>query len=145
MNARGGSLAAFVVLALTVAAMLLVRTLVADGAPGIAIQVGAVALMVWARWTFGRRSFHAGANPTEGGLVTTGPYRFLRHPIYTAVLLFVWAGVLTHLSLLSLTLGTIATAATAVRMIAEERLVLLRYPEYRQYAERTKRVIPFIF
>lgn len=145
MNARGGSLAAFVVLALTVAAMLLVRTLVADGAPGIAIQVGAVALMVWARWTFGRRSFHAGANPTEGGLVTTGPYRFLRHPIYTAVLLFVWAGVLTHLSLLSLTLGTIATAATAVRMIAEERLVLLRYPEYRQYAERTKRLIPFIF
>jgi protein-S-isoprenylcysteine O-methyltransferase Ste14 len=145
VNARGGSLAAFVVLALTVAAMLLVRTLVADGAPGIAIQVGAVALMVWARWTFGRRSFHAGANPTEGGLVTTGPYRFLRHPIYTAVLLFVWAGVLTHLSLLSLTLGTIATAATAVRMIAEERLVLLRYPEYRQYAERTKRVIPFIF
>jgi protein-S-isoprenylcysteine O-methyltransferase Ste14 len=61
------------------------------------------------------------------------------------VLLFVWAGVLTHLSLLSLTLGTIATAATAVRMIAEERLVLLRYPEYRQYAERTKRLIPFIF
>jgi protein-S-isoprenylcysteine O-methyltransferase Ste14 len=34
-----------------------------------------------ARVTFGGRSFHVGANPTEGGLVTKGPYRFVRHPI----------------------------------------------------------------
>jgi protein-S-isoprenylcysteine O-methyltransferase Ste14 len=42
-----------------------------------------------ARVTFGRRSFHAAANPTAGGLVTTGPYRLIRHPIYTAACLFV--------------------------------------------------------
>ena len=48
----------------------------------IALQLIAIALMVWARVTFGRRSFHAAANPTAGGLVTTGPYRFIRHPIY---------------------------------------------------------------
>lgn len=30
-----------------------------------------------------------------GGLVTNGPYRFIRHPIYTAVCLFVWTGVLS--------------------------------------------------
>ena len=43
----------------------------------IALQLIAVALMVWARITFGRRSFHAAANPTAGGLVTTGPYRIV--------------------------------------------------------------------
>jgi len=41
----------------------------------IALQLMAVALMIWARITFGRRSFHAAANATAGGLVTTGPYR----------------------------------------------------------------------
>jgi hypothetical protein len=34
------------------------------------------ALMIWARLTFGLRSFHPAANPTRGGLVTTGPYIF---------------------------------------------------------------------
>jgi protein-S-isoprenylcysteine O-methyltransferase Ste14 len=51
----------------------------------IAIQVGAGLLLVWARLAFGRRSFHLAANPTEGGLVTDGPYRYIRHPIYAAV------------------------------------------------------------
>jgi hypothetical protein len=36
----------------------------------IAIQVAAFLLFLWARVTFGRRSFHLVANPTEGGLVT---------------------------------------------------------------------------
>ena len=38
-----------------------------------AIQAAAVVLMIAARVTFGRRSFHAAANTTEGGLVTHGP------------------------------------------------------------------------
>jgi len=54
--------------------------------PACIIQVCAFALMVWARKTFGNRSFHASADPTEGGLVTTGPCRYFRHPIYAAVL-----------------------------------------------------------
>jgi protein-S-isoprenylcysteine O-methyltransferase Ste14 len=64
----------------------------------IAPQAAAVALVIWARITFGRRSFHVAANPTPGGLVTTGSYRFIRHPIYTAVCLFTITGVLTHWS-----------------------------------------------
>jgi protein-S-isoprenylcysteine O-methyltransferase Ste14 len=58
----------------------------------IVVQVGAALPLLWARQAFGRRSFHAAANPTEGGLVTTGPYRYIRHPIYTAFSLFCVAG-----------------------------------------------------
>jgi protein-S-isoprenylcysteine O-methyltransferase Ste14 len=64
----------------------------------IATQVASVLLAVWARVTFGRRSFHAAANPTEGGLVTSGPYHFIRHPIYTAICLFAATGVAAHWS-----------------------------------------------
>src|SRR6266516_2249539 len=64
----------------------------------IALQIAAVLLFLWARITFGRRSFHLAANPTEGGLVTTGPYRHIRHPIYTALCLFTGAGAAAHLS-----------------------------------------------
>jgi len=48
----------------------------------IGVQVATVLLMPWARKTFGIRSFHASASTSEGGLVTSGPYRYWRHPIY---------------------------------------------------------------
>jgi protein-S-isoprenylcysteine O-methyltransferase Ste14 len=111
----------------------------------VAVQIAAVALVVWARVTFGRRSFHAAANPTEGGLVTTGPYRFMRHPIYTAVFLFAFAGALAHVSLTAAGLALLVFVGALGRMLAEERLVARRYPEYVDYAARTRRMIPFVF
>jgi protein-S-isoprenylcysteine O-methyltransferase Ste14 len=111
----------------------------------IAAQAAAIALMIWARLTFGLRSFHATANPTEGGLVTTGPYKYLRHPIYTAVCLFVLAGALAHLSLIALGLVLVVFTGALSRMLAEERLLLQRYPEYADYAARTSRMLPHVF
>jgi protein-S-isoprenylcysteine O-methyltransferase Ste14 len=112
---------------------------------GITVQILAALLMVWARLTFGRRSFHAAAGPTEGGLVTSGPYRILRHPIYSSVMYAVWAGGISHWSLVHLALMAIVTLGLALRIISEERLVCERYPEYSEYAARTKRIIPFVF
>jgi protein-S-isoprenylcysteine O-methyltransferase Ste14 len=111
----------------------------------IACQVLAVGLMLWARLTFGRRSFHASATPTEGGLVKSGPYRFIRHPIYASVCLFAWASALGHLSVFSVSMALLLSVGAAMRIIAEERLLLERYPEYAIYAARTKRVVPFVF
>jgi protein-S-isoprenylcysteine O-methyltransferase Ste14 len=90
------------------------------------------------------RSFHFAANPTDGGLVTSGPYRLIRHPIYAAIVFFVWAGVASRTTRLNVGLGIVVSAATAVRILAEERLVKARYPEYVAYAARTKRIIPFL-
>jgi len=111
----------------------------------IALQLMAVALMVWARVTFGRRSFHAAANPTAGGLVTTGPYRIIRHPIYTAACLFGWGPIVVHRSLVSVALGILLLLGALMRMICEEQLVKQKYPEYVDYAKVTKRMVPFLF
>jgi protein-S-isoprenylcysteine O-methyltransferase Ste14 len=111
----------------------------------ICLQVLAVALMVWARLAFGVRSFHATANPTEGGLVTRGPYRFVRHPIYTAVVLFAFAGAFAHPTLASCGLAALVFAGSLTRMLLEERLLVVRYPDYADYASRTRRMIPYVF
>ena len=111
----------------------------------IVLQVFAVALLIWARITFGRRSFHAAANPTAGGLVTSGPYHYIRHPIYTAACLFGWAAIITHLSLLSVVFGVLMLVGSLVRMFAEEHLVRQTYPEYDEYSRVTKRMLPGIF
>jgi protein-S-isoprenylcysteine O-methyltransferase Ste14 len=111
----------------------------------IALQVSALVLFFWARITFGRRSFHVAANPTEGGLVDTGPYRYIRHPIYTALCLFTGAGAVAHLSWKTeLAFGLILGFAL-LRIFCEESLVAKQYPEYREYAGRTWRMVPGIF
>ncbi len=148
MNPKLNSLVATIVLMASIVVLYLSHSLIAKLPIGVALQIAAAVLMVWARITFGARSFHATANPTAGGLVTNGPYRFWRHPIYAAVLLFLWAGVLTQgtpPSLVSIFLTIAATFTTGVRIISEEQLLKENFPAYADYAGRTKRLIPFVF
>lgn len=111
----------------------------------IALQLAAFLLLLWARVTFGRRSFHVAANPTEGGLVTSGPYRYIRHPIYAAICLFTWAGVAAHWSWSSSLCGGLILGSAVMRIHCEEQLVAARYPDYVQYKARTWRMIPYVY
>jgi len=108
------------------------------------VQVAAVVLMIWARRTFGLRSFHASADPSAGGLVTSGPYRHWRHPIYASILYFVWAGQVQSPTALSLAVAGGISLALRVRMLLEERFLRAAYPEYREYCRRAKRFLPFV-
>ena len=148
MNPRRRSIIATLVLVIIIAVLVSRRELLAQHTAGIVAQIAAAVLMVWARVTFGRRSFHAAANPTAGGLVTSGPYRYWRHPIYAAVLLFIWVGILSQdspPSVPALLLAALATVMTGVRIQAEETLLRANFPEYAAYAARTKRIVPFVF
>lgn len=111
----------------------------------VGAQAVAVAIFVWARLTFGPRSFHVTADPTAGALIRSGPYRWIRHPIYTAVCLFAWAGIAANGSTRALLLGALLTAGAVVRIACEERLLTARYPEYGEYARSTNRMVPFVF
>lgn len=135
-------------LTLAVAGLLLLlvtRQLLSWNPLTIAIQVLAIVLWAWARRTFGLRSFHAAANPTAGGLVTTGPYRYWRHPIYDSILYFVWAAAISHAKLTALVGAVAVTAGLVARMLLEERLLRREYPEYADYCRRAKRFVPFLF
>jgi protein-S-isoprenylcysteine O-methyltransferase Ste14 len=128
-----------------VAALIVTKTIVSMFLPVILIQIAAFALMLWARRTFGRRSFHLSAEPTDGGLVTTGPFRFVRHPIYTAACIFVWAALLGSPSIQTLLFVILVTVGAVMRIFCEEHLLLQQYPEYKNYSRKTKRMIPFVF
>jgi protein-S-isoprenylcysteine O-methyltransferase Ste14 len=142
---KGASLVGLLLMVGAAVTLLFRHAVVSHSPWGIAAQVAAVLLMIWARAILGRRSFHAAADPTEGGLVTTGPYRFIRHPIYTAVCLFCGAGVLANLSLPSIVAYVLLVVGALIRIVAEERLLVERYPDYRSYARGTKRIVPYVF
>jgi protein-S-isoprenylcysteine O-methyltransferase Ste14 len=135
----------FVLMVVGIIGLYAAKALISHAPLGIAAQLAAVALMVWARITFGRRSFHAGANPTAGILVTSGPYAYFRHPIYTAVCLFTLAGALTYRTPAAFGWLALVLAGAVGRMLCEETLLKQRYPEYAAYAARTPRMLPFLF
>ena len=141
---RTSSVAAFGIMILGLGVLMSQEAFFAARPFAIAVQIAAALLMVYARATFGRRSFHAAANPTEGGLVTSGPYAVLRHPIYAAVLYFTWAAVADHPSWINAGGGVLITAGAVMRMLLEERMLAARYPEYRDYMRRTRRVVPYV-
>ena len=121
------------------------RTLFSSSLLVISVQVLAFVLFLWARVTFGRRSYHVVADPTEGGLVTGGPYRYIRHPIYAAFCLFTSAGVAANWSWSAGLFGGLVLGSAVLRIFCEESLVEARYPEYAQYSVRTWRMIPYVY
>jgi protein-S-isoprenylcysteine O-methyltransferase Ste14 len=111
----------------------------------ITAQVAAVVLNLWARISFQRGTFRVTAAPSGAPIITRGPYRFIRHPMYSAALLFIWAGVASHLSAMTLAIAVAATTLCIVRFLVEERLLRAQYPEYPDYSRSTKALIPFVF
>ncbi|MCA9978900.1 MAG: isoprenylcysteine carboxylmethyltransferase family protein [Anaerolineales bacterium] len=108
-------------------------------------QLLAVALAVWARRSFGTAQFNIHAEPVSKSLIAAGPYQFIRHPMYAAALLLIWASIAGHVSLLTVIIGVLVTAAILILIITEEKLLQASYPDYEAYAGTTKRIIPFVF
>lgn len=111
----------------------------------LAAQVAAIALNVWARSSFGKGTFRVTAEPGGQSIIRSGPYRYIRHPMYSSALLFVWAAILGHLSLWTLIAGVAVTGVAVARVSAEERLLRERYPDYPEYAHETKSLVPYVF
>jgi protein-S-isoprenylcysteine O-methyltransferase Ste14 len=125
--------------------LLATRSLFSSSPFVISLQVVAFLLFLWARVTFGRRSYHVVADPTGGGMVTGGPYRYIRHPIYAAFCLFTWVGVAAHWSWSSGLCGGLILGSAVMRIFCEEVLVEKRYTEYAQYKATTWRMIPYVY
>jgi protein-S-isoprenylcysteine O-methyltransferase Ste14 len=113
---------------------------------GLTIQVASMALYYWARQHLGRFWSGAVTITAEHQLIRTGPYRLLRHPMYTAVLgMFVGTVVVSwqiH-ALVALALG-IAVYLRKIRI--EERTIREAFgADYESYSRKTWGLIPGLF
>jgi protein-S-isoprenylcysteine O-methyltransferase Ste14 len=144
MVLRSVSILATLVLMVAAAALVFRGALVGTGPVSLFLQSLGLALMIWARLTFGLRSFHYAANPTQGGLIIKGPYSYIRNPIYAAAWLIIWTGVAVHWSPMNGALAVVVAVMLLARIACEEALLRATYPEYGEYARKTARLIPFV-
>jgi len=79
-------------------------------------------------------------------LVTTGPFRYIRHPLYASLILLVWGAMLKSGSLASIFFTLLATGFLFIAARVEEEENLERFGEtYAEYMERTKMFVPGVF
>jgi protein-S-isoprenylcysteine O-methyltransferase Ste14 len=111
---------------------------------GLALWAAGLGLAVWARLYIGRNWGMPMTKRETPDLVTTGPYRYIRHPIYSGIIL----------AMLGTALATTPYALIAVAVLAgffiysatrEERFLAGEFPDaYPEYKAHSKMLIPFV-
>jgi len=111
---------------------------VVTGAAGLAIGLWAIVLV-------GRHLTPYPAPTAKGPLIESGPYRYVRHPMYTSVILLtVGIGLLT-LRPWALLISLAFVVFFAAKVGREEELLIERYPTYREYRSRVPyRLLPWV-
>jgi len=101
--------------------------------------------MIWAIYSLSYLRNRFSIVPEARGLVTSGPYRFARHPIYLGEITAGFGLVLPTILTVHLGVFVVFVGAQVLRTFYEERVLRRAYPEYAAYARHTPRLIPFIF
>lgn len=112
---------------------------VALGISSILIIAGMLTSFVVLRWL--GRAFSIMAEARR--LVTHGPYRYVRHPLYVCEELAVIGTFILVISPLALVIFILHAVSQVRRMANEESVLKATFPEYADYARRTPRLIPF--
>jgi protein-S-isoprenylcysteine O-methyltransferase Ste14 len=78
-------------------------------------------------------------------IVSTGAFRYIRHPMYTALMLLAWGAFLKQFTWLTLALVLAATVLLFLTALRDEKECIAHFgDDYRAYMRGTRRFIPFV-
>ena len=108
--------------------------------------IGGGALGVWALWSMGSKTFSVLPQPVpEGSLCERGPYHWLCHPMYTAVLLVCLSAWLLNPSTLTTIAWVLLLAVLIGKLRFEESLLKQQFSGYEQYQQGRHRLVPNVW
>lgn len=109
---------------------------------GAALAVFATVILLWGFWTLGA-NLRAPPDPKRGNhLVTSGPYAWVRHPIYFALIVLSLAWQVAQANLLGPLWVGLLVVVLHFKSRREERLLAEIHPDYAAYRLRVPRFLP---
>ena len=112
---------------------------------GVIFCVAGLAFAVWARVHLGTNWSGTPSMKEGHELITSGPYRLVRHPIYTGMLLAIFGSALVG-GVVWLAVFIVFTANFLYRIPLEERYMMQLFPDqYPEYKKRTKALAPWVW
>ena len=112
---------------------------------GAVICICGLVFTLWARYTLAGNWSSDVTFKQDHELIRKGPYRFVRHPIYTG-LLVMFVGTTLHIGQLRCLLGfPLVAIGFWIKLRQEERLLVRHFPEaYPNYRREVKALVPFV-
>jgi protein-S-isoprenylcysteine O-methyltransferase Ste14 len=110
---------------------------------GFSVSLYAAGMLLWAAATLGRFLVPQAVVLSEHDLITSGPYRFVRHPAYSGDL-GLWLGAaLGTTNAILLVLWPVSLFGTYLQTRQEEALLVSKFgAAYERYAKRVRRLVP---
>jgi len=119
-------------------------TLILGWAGALLTAIG-IGFAIWARVNLGRNWSSRPTVKEQHELVTTGPYAYVRHPIYSGIMLAALGTALVT-SIFGIGMLIFISIFFALCMNKEEKIMLELFPEqYPEYQKQTKRLVPFVW
>jgi protein-S-isoprenylcysteine O-methyltransferase Ste14 len=109
------------------------------------IVFGGLVIAVWARVVLGGNWSSRVTLKENHKLIQRGPYRLVRHPIYSGLLLMIFGTAILGGHLSGLAAVMICFCGFWIKLRQEEALLTRRLPGYSDYMARTKALVPFLF
>lgn len=110
---------------------------------GVGIGLGSVLLLFWVHRTLGRNFAAPGIIQARQTLITTGPYHWVRHPMYTTFFTISVTVALVAANWMIIIMCLLFGILLPSIMQTEEQTLLEKFgEEYREYMQRTGRVLP---
>jgi protein-S-isoprenylcysteine O-methyltransferase Ste14 len=114
------------------------------GVTGAVVFASGIALAIWARIYLGRNWGMPTTQKADPELVTSGPYRFIRHPIYTGILTGVLGTALATNPIGLIIVGVLGAYFYYSASVEEKNLTAMFPTVYPAYRTSTKMLIPFV-
>ena len=107
--------------------------------------LAAFVLLLWAVFAMRKSKLRILPQPAaKAVLITSGPYRVIRHPMYTALMIGALALLIMYSTLWRVLTVVILIVTLLVKLTLEEKMLTEKFPQYQAYKKKTYRLIPFI-
>lgn len=126
--------------------LLVTKPLIAATYDSMLVEFAGLFLGIYAIVVMKPGNFNITPLPVTGGkLVSKGPYRYIRHPMYFAILLTLSPLVIDYFSIDRVVVFALLVADLLIKIQLEEKKLKEKFDSYEAYAAKTKKLLPFLY